>query len=489
MITLYNTLTRRKESFIPIEDGKVKMYVCGPTVYDVPHVGHARSAYVFDVIRRYFEYRDFNVCLVRNITDVDDKIIKKALSELEEMSEGILPVQLKLRTKEVVKRYLDIYHREMDVLGIKPPSVEPKATENIPKMIEFIKRLIDKGAAYVAGGSVYFSVENFPGYGKLSHQHKDEMLSGVRIEPDENKKYPLDFALWKEAKETEPFWESPWGKGRPGWHIECSVMSTALLGEEFDIHGGGLDLIFPHHENEIAQAQAATGKKFANYWMHNGLLTVEGEKMSKSLGNYITISDFLEKYKDADLLKISFLMSHYRSPMDYCEEKMKAARNSKERILIFFDKVKRLGKNAHGRSKENTQTIIMTRRIMADLQEAFNKAMDDDFNTPEALSVIFEAVKIGNDHLADPKFSAEEKLYIGDAVKNYILRAAEILGLSLNPLMLETGESKKIEELVKSREEARLRKDYSASDRIRKELADLNVVVEDTPEGPVWRMK
>ena len=390
MINLYNTLTRKKEKFRPLEEGKIKMYVCGPTVYDVPHIGHARSAYIFEIVRRYFEHAGYEVFFVRNVTDVDDKIINKASEELKEISEGFTGNQLRQRVTEVAVRYLDIYHREMDMLGIRPPTVEPKATESIGEMIKFVESLIEKEYAYVVGGSVYFSVEKFKEYGKLSNQDKEQMMHGVRIGPDEKKEHPLDFALWKEAKEGEPSWESPWGAGRPGWHIECSVMSTNILGKAFDIHGGGLDLIFPHHENEIAQAEAATGKTFANYWMHNGLLSVNGEKMAKSLKNYITISDFLNKHKDPDLLKIFFLSSHYRSPVDYSDEKIDEAKRSKERIMIFLDKVSRLAQEVPASPEESVALEAMDKaqRIANDLQEKFESAMNDDFNTSTALSVI-----------------------------------------------------------------------------------------------------
>ncbi|MBU0682767.1 MAG: cysteine--tRNA ligase, partial [Candidatus Omnitrophica bacterium] len=347
MITIYNTLTRRKEEFKPLEEGKVRMYVCGPTVYDVPHIGHARSSYIFDWIRRYLEYSGFRVCYVRNVTDIDDKIIKKAAGELKKRKITGTDVLCR-KVKEVADYYLEIYHSQMSEMGINGPDLEPKATENISQMIEFISVLIEKGCAYEVEGNVYFSVENFAGYGKLSNRDKEQMMSAVRIDLDKRKKYPLDFALWKSVKKDEPFWESPWGKGRPGWHIECSVMSTSIFGAHFDIHGGGLDLIFPHHENEIAQAEAATGKDFANYWIHNGLLTVENEKMAKSLGNYITITDFLKKYKDPDFLKIAFLNSHYRSPMDYSDERMEESRRVKERIVVFFDKVNKLQSRCSG---------------------------------------------------------------------------------------------------------------------------------------------
>jgi cysteinyl-tRNA synthetase len=492
MITLYNTLTRRKEKFKPMEEGKVRMYVCGPTVYDVPHIGHVRSAYSFEIIRRYFEYTGFNVYFVRNVTDIDDKIINKAISELEDIGEGISSNRLKERVSEVALRYLDLYHQQMDVLGIRPPTAEPKATEKIPEMIKFIETLIGKGYGYVVGGNVYFSVEKFAEYGKLSNQNRDEMLHGVRIEPDEKKRYPLDFALWKEAKPEEPFWESPWGKGRPGWHIECSVMSTELLGAQFDIHGGGLDLIFPHHENEIAQAEAATGKPFANCWIHNGLLTVGGEKMAKSLGNYITVVDFLEKYRDPDLLKIIFLNSHYRSPVDYSDEKVDEARRSKERIMIFFDKADRIMREYADEKQEAAKeldagAVEKAQDVVNDLHERFNEVMDDDFNAPGALAVIFEAVRIGNDYLANRGIPLVERAHMAGAIKNYILRFADVLGLALSSLKLEEEEVREIEHLVTMRENARKEKDYAASDKIRRELAKRGVTVEDTPEGPVWR--
>lgn len=489
MITLYNTLTRNKEEFKSLEKGKVRMYVCGPTVYDVPHIGHARSTYVFEVIRRYFEHVGYEVLFVRNVTDIDDKIINKAASELSEIDEGFSGSQLKERVKDVASRYLDVYHREMDMLGMRPPVVEPKATESIQEMIKFIETLIQKEYAYVAGGSVYFSVEKFGEYGKLSNQDKEQMMHGVRIEADEKKRHPLDFALWKEAKEKEPFWESPWGKGRPGWHIECSVMSTGILGKHFDIHGGGLDLIFPHHENEIAQAEAATGKTFANYWMHNGLLSVNGEKMSKSLGNYITISDFLEKHKDPDLLKIFFLMSHYRSPVDYSDDKIDEARRSKERIMIFFDKADRAASENESSATDPAalEAVEKAQRALGELQEKFKNAMNDDFNTSAALSVIFEAVHTGNECLSDEKMTPAEKESMVRAIKSFLMRFGEVFNLSLKVAKVDKEEIAIIEDLVNKREEARKNKDFAAADKLRDELAKKGVVVEDTPEGPVWR--
>ncbi len=494
MIKIYNTLTRKKEEFRSIQAGKINMYVCGPTVYDVPHIGHARSSFIFDFIRRYLEYAGYEVMFVRNVTDVDDKIIKKASDELTELGEDISFSKLKDRAKDVAERYLEIYHQQMDIFGIRPPSIEPKATESIQDMIKFIELLIEKGCAYASGGSVYFSVDKFESYGKLSNRDVDDMLHGVRIDVDENKKYPLDFALWKKVKEGEPYWESPWGKGRPGWHIECSVMSTKLLGGRFDIHGGGLDLIFPHHENEIAQSEAATGETFANCWIHNGLLTVNGEKMSKSLGNYITITDFLDQHKDPDLLKIAFLTSHYRSPMDCSDDRLKEAARTKERIMIFMDKVERLVSSPEGSvGPDDEEKCIEEMTAMQgevnSLQEKFEEAMNDDFNSSQALSVIFEAVKKGNDLLSDESRSVCSRGQTASVLKNFILRFCNVLGLSLQPIEVDEDLGAKVEALIARRQEARKNKDFAEADKIRDELTELDVVVEDTPNGPVWRKK
>ncbi len=482
MITIYNTLSRQKEEFIPLKKGMVKMYVCGPTVYDVPHIGHVRSSYIFDWIKRYLEFSGFRVYFVRNVTDVDDKIIKKAQDELTEENRSFSEF-LTEKTREVAERYLEIYHQRMQVMGISPPSAEPKATENIREMIKFIKKLIKKGYAYVSEGSVYFSVEKFIGYGKLSGQSKDEIISGARVAPEFGKKDPLDFALWKRAKADEPFWKSPWGNGRPGWHIECAVMSTKILGDNFDIHGGGLDLIFPHHENEIAEAEAATGKAFANYWIHNGLLTVRAEKMSKSLGNFVTVDEFLKKWEDTDILKIVFLNSHYRSPVDFNDKKLNEARRIKERIMIFIDKAAKLEAKAEGKAASNADLNKMANA----LKEKFKKAMDDDLNTPLAMSVIFETVKKGNDFLERKNIPHEEKVSAIRVLKKQLLEFTDIFGLRFAKQEIDVGELQEIEELVASREKAREKKDYSEADRIRKALKDKNIVVEDTEAGPVWR--
>ncbi|MBD3295815.1 MAG: cysteine--tRNA ligase [Candidatus Omnitrophica bacterium] len=488
MISIYNTLTRKKEELRPIEEGRIRMYVCGPTVYDVPHIGHARSAYVFDVIRRYLRHAGYDVCFVRNVTDIDDKIIGKAVAELEELGEKVIPSRLEKRVREVAEKYLDIYHKELEVLGIEPPTEEPRATENIEEMIQFIRVLIEKDKAYVSKGNVYFSVEKYTGYGKLSNRDLEQMTQGTRVAVDDSKAHPLDFALWKSVKEGEPYWESPWGPGRPGWHIECSVMSTGILGPSFDIHGGGLDLIFPHHENEIAQAEAGTGQPFANYWMHNGLLTVNGEKMSKSLGNFITIPDHLEKYPDPDLIKLAFLTSHYRSPMDHSEKKMREMGKVKERIMIFIERAERAAPAA-GDVDVDAELLLRAQDASAAFQEKFERAMRDDFNTPEVISAIFEAVKWGNERLADDSLIPVAKAALTLPLKNSILKLADVLGLSLRRVKVDELEADRIERLVRQREAARGEKDYARADRIRDELIEIGIIIEDTPEGPVWRQK
>ena len=466
--------------------GKISMYVCGPTVYDVPHIGHARSAYVFDVARKYFSYRGYEVIFVRNVTDIDDKIIARAAEGIK--TSGSLPSGevLSEASRAVAEKYLDVYHRQLDMIGIEPPTYEPRATENIKEMIEFAEGLIEKGYAYVSDGSVYFDVRKFDTYGKLSNRNKDELLHGVRKCVDERKEHPLDFALWKSSKSGEPFWESPWGPGRPGWHIECSVMSIKLLGEQFDIHGGGLDLVFPHHENEIAQSEAATGKSFAAYWMHNGLLTVRGEKMSKSLGNYITISDFLAKYPDPDILKISFASSQYRSPVDYSDEKMEEAARSKERILIFLDKVEKVSGDI---SLTGEKDLSGEEGPAGVLRREFEGAMDDDLNTALAVAAIFKAVKAGNDILsrgpgADGKFSGEIV-----KLKELVLECAGVLSLTLSKPDVGTDIKEKVRLLVEERTRAREDKNYEKADAIRAKLAEMGVAVEDVSGGSEWRKK
>ena len=466
---IYNSLTRKKEDFSPLEKGRVGMYVCGPTVYDEPHIGHARSAYIFDVIRRYLEYKGYKVKFVRNVTDVDDKIIEKAKSVASRQSPVASLVEA---TQEVSKKYLESYHNDMDLLRIKKPDAEPKATEYIPKMIKFIELLVEKGAAYTAGGDVYFDIRKAKDYGKLSNQNLEKMEVGARIAPGEKKKDPLDFALWKAAKDNEPSWSSPWGRGRPGWHIECSVMSSDILGDEFDIHGGGIDLIFPHHENEIAQSQGA-GKKFAGCWIHNGLLTINGEKMAKSLGNFISIKDFIAAYKDPDYLKLLFLNTHYKHPVDYTKEKIEEMKAQKGRFGILLEKIDRLDQKTEKRKNEKTKAGT------ENFRKLFEEAMDDDFNTPLALAALFDLVTYANKHIET------EEVY---AIKKMLLDLSGVLGLDLSRSIPSSGMNEKsIIKLVTERDKARAAKDFKKSDDIRKELSDKGIILEDTKDGTVWR--
>ncbi len=464
-IFIYNSLSRKKEELIPIKPQEIKMYVCGPTVYDEPHIGHARSAYIFDLIKRYLTYKGYKVKFVRNVTDVDDKIINKAKEEYpgEDLNSSF---------KKVADKYLLAYHEALSSLGIEESGViEPKASEYIPKMIKFIQGLIDNGAAYAARADVYFDVTKAKNYGKLSGQSLEKMESGVRVAPNENKRNPLDFALWKGAKENEPAWNSQWGKGRPGWHIECSVMSSDILGDEFDIHGGGIDLIFPHHENEIAQSEGA-GKKFARYWIHHGLLTINGQKMAKSLGNFITVKGFLDKYKKTDLLKLLFLSMHYSHPVDYTDEKIQEVRHSLERVGILWGKLDMpLGKNPFAKAPKELE----------DVRSKFIKAMDDDFNTPQALAAIFDLVNIANKNIDHQNFV----YYAGLILKEL----TNIFGLEL-----EKGAGSKdlqagVNVLINQRNEARKKKDFKRSDEIRKELAAKGIILEDTKDGTSWRRK
>ncbi len=486
-IHIYNSLTRKKEEFFPLNQPQIKMYVCGPTVYDQPHIGHARSAYIFAVIKRYLEYKGYKVLFVRNVTDVDDKIIDKARREFQ--SED-----LNTAFKKVADKYLALYHRALEKLGINfgdSGIIEPKASEYIEKMVLFIEGLINKGAAYSAGGDVYFDITKAKDYGKLSHQSLDKMEIGARVAPGEHKKNPYDFALWKSAKEDEPCWVSPWGKGRPGWHIECSVMSSDILGDEFDIHGGGLDLIFPHHENEIAQSEGA-GKKFARYWIHHGLLTINGQKMSKSLGNFVTVSDFLLQYKNANILKLFFLSTHYAHPVDYTEEKIKEAKSALERITILLGKI--------GQAAPSSPVLQFPGKKNKEIEDSKNEfiaAMDDDFNTPKALASIFNLANLTNKNIDDLDFIYNAK----DALKELL----ELLGLSFKPEALhitiadsinlgdnmslslnENWIDKKINERINLKTE----KKYSEADKIRKVLEEKGIILEDTKDGKTtWRRK
>jgi cysteinyl-tRNA synthetase len=464
-VKIYNSLTRKKEDLIPIRSGSIGMYVCGPTVYDEPHIGHARSAYIFDCIRRYLAFKGFKVTFVRNVTDVDDKIIEKARAVVSSSPPAI---RLEDSVKEVSKKYLDAYHEDMALLGIGLPDREPKATEYIPKMVSFIEELIKKGCAYESGGDVYFDIKKAKQYGKLSNQNIEMMESGARVSPGEKKRDALDFALWKKAKEGEPSWPSPWGPGRPGWHIECSAMSGDILGDEFDIHGGGVDLIFPHHENEIAQSEGA-GKKFARYWLHNGLLTIDNEKMAKSLGNFISIKGFMAKHRDADILKLLFLNTHYRHPVDYTEEKIAEMKTQKERFVILTKKLEGL----------SDQRSRITDHVIEAFIQRFKEAMDDDFNMPLALACMFDLVNFTNKNISDEGTAAQAKLAL--------MQLSSVFVLDLEPKDGQLGAA--VEKLIKERDDARAKKDYKRSDEIRVKLAGMGVILEDTKDGTTWRKK
>jgi cysteinyl-tRNA synthetase len=471
MIRLTNTLTEKKEEFKPLEEGVVRLYVCGPTVYDHAHVGHARSAVVFDVIRRWFEYRGYKVIFVRNYTDIDDKIIKRSKEE------GI-PWQ------EVARKYIESYEEDMRALNVKEPTYKPKVTEHIREIVEMIDGLIEKGYAYEADGDVYFSVEKFPEYGKLSKRKTEELLAGARVEPGENKRNPLDFALWKKSKEGEPGWKSPWGVGRPGWHIECSAMSMKYLGETMDIHGGGLDLVFPHHENEIAQSESYTGKTFARYWVHNGFVMINHEKMSKSLGNFFTVKEVLKRFSP-DVVRLFLLSTHYRSPIDFSFERLEETKRALNRVMNFLNSVevvKELPLDEEGEPADLNP---------AQTKREFEEAMDDDFNTAKALGAVYDLVKRAN----LIKDRAIKRQRISKEERGQLLEAAQTVRELLKTLGLRLEEEKKsgeVEEeliklLIEVRGELRKKKEFELADKIRDRLKELGIVLEDLPTGTVYK--
>jgi cysteinyl-tRNA synthetase len=473
-VRIYNTLTRRKEELVPLRAGEIRIYVCGVTVYDLSHVGHARSALVFDVIRRYLRWRGFQVRFVRNFTDVDDKIIRRA------QEEGVSP-------QEVSERYIEEYRKDMAALGVLEADVEPRATEHIPQMIRLVERLLQAGIAYRLDGDVYFEVRRFPRYGRLSGKNLEELRAGARVEVDERKRDPLDFALWKASKEGEPAWPSPWGPGRPGWHIECSAMSMHYLGESFDIHGGGEDLVFPHHENEIAQAEAATGRPFVRYWIHNGFVNLGDEKMSKSLGNILTVKELVRQH-DPEALRLYLLGTHYRNPVEFTPERVGEAARALERFRSLTEEAARLA--ARGAPAPGDDQGLLDE--VAAARSRFESAMDDDFNTPQALGALFD--------LASLLHAFRQRLLQGQAAAGpflvgvgEVVSLGRVLGLfqeATRPATAIPAELRaRIEALVEERDRARQRRDWATADRLREELGRLGVLLEDGPQGTTWRLR
>ena len=471
---IYNTYTRQKEEFKPIEENKVKMYICGPTVYNYVHIGNARPVLFFDLVHRYFNYLGYEVDYVSNVTDVDDKIIKKALEEHVE-------------SDVISKRYIEECKKDMEGMNVRPATKHPLATEEIFGMLEMIQTLIDKGHAYAAkDGTVYFRVKSFKDYGKLSHKNLDELQSGfreIKVTGEEGKEDPNDFVLWKPKKEGEPYWESAWCKGRPGWHIECSVMAKRYLGDQIDIHAGGEDLIFPHHENEIAQSEAANEKPFATYWMHNGFLTIDSQKMSKSLNNFFTVREIAEKY-DLQVLRFFMLSAHYRSPLNFSEDLMEASKNGLDRILTAIERLGELeakkGENAQtgeGTMKNEEAQAI---KALQELTAKFEAAMEDDFNTADAVAALFEMVKLAN-------ISAKEEssaLFV-HTLKEEICRLCDVMGILTERKKEMLDEE--IEQMIADRQQARKNKDFAQADAIRAKLSAMGIILEDTREGVKWK--
>ena len=464
---LYNTMSKQKEEFVPIEEGKVKMYVCGPTVYNFIHIGNARPMIVFDTVRRYFEYKGFDVNFVSNFTDVDDKIIKKANEE------GVT-------AEEISKRYIAECKKDMNGMNVKPATKNPLATEEIGGMVEMIQSLIDKGYAYEKNGTVYYRTRQFKEYGKLSHKNLDDLRSGNRsllVSGEDEKEDPLDFVLWKPKKEGEPAWKSPWSEGRPGWHIECSEMSKKYLGEQIDIHAGGEDLVFPHHENEIAQSEAANGKEFAKYWLHNAFLNIDNKKMSKSLGNFFTVREISEKY-DLQVLRFFMLSAHYRSPLNFSSDLMEAAKSGLDRIITATNNLKFLADNAKTATLTDIEDDALTKT--QNYVAAFEKAMDDDFNTADAIAAIFDLVK----HANTTANGDSSKAYVS-ALYELIVKLADVLGIVVEKKeeLLDAD----IEALIQERQAARKERNFTRADEIRDELLAKGIILEDTREGVKWK--
>lgn len=480
---IYNTMTGKKEDFVPLREGFAGIYACGVTVYDVCHIGHARSAIVFDIIRRYLKFRGYDVRFVKNFTDIDDKIINRAKKE------GI-------PWDEVARKYTEKYCEDMGRLGVQSADVEPKATEHIPEIIELVKGLMDKGFAYEIDGDVYFEVNRFSDYGKLSGRNLSDMMAGARVDVDERKRNPMDFALWKSSKEGEPSWESPWGPGRPGWHIECSAMSMKHLGESFDIHGGGADLIFPHHENEAAQSEAFTGKPFVKYWMHNGFITVDREKMSKSLGNFFTIEEILDKF-DPEVVRFFLLQTHYRSPIEFSDGELVEAESSIDRYYLTLARMEEFIEKGPDKEK-TTEEERHLREAVSGFGARFGDAMDDDFNTALAIGHIYELIKETNRFLDGKPSGAGAKKLVGEAcgllketggVLNVFTRTPGQWNMALLSVKKIGLSEEDILSMINERNEARKAKDWARADRVRDELAIKGITLEDKPDCTLWRVK
>ena len=460
---IYNTLTRKKEEFIPIDKNEVKMYSCGPTVYDYFHIGNARPFIIFDTMRRYLEFSGYKVKFVQNFTDVDDKMIKRANEE------GIT-------VKELGERFIAEYFEDAKALGIQEATIHPKATENIDAIIAVIEKLIENGYAYNVDGNVYFSTKKFDGYGKLSHQPLDDLEAGARIDINEHKNDPMDFALWKAQKPGEPAWESPWGMGRPGWHIECSAMVNKYLGETIDIHSGGQDLIFPHHENEIAQSECANCKPFSNYWMHNGYININNQKMSKSLGNFFTVRDIRKKY-ESEVIRFFMLSAHYRNPINFADTLMEQAKSAVERVYTCLENLDFLLSNSEEKDVCEKCGVISAK--LDECRQKFIDAMDDDLNTADAIAAIFDIV-----YLANTEITADAAKQVIEKAINLIHELGAVLGLFMKDTKKTLDEE--VEELIQKRNEARAAKNWAEADAIRDKLKEMNIVLKDTPNGVQW---
>lgn len=461
-IQLYNTLTRKKETFVPLEEGKVKMYVCGPTVYNYIHIGNARPAIVFDTVRRYLEYRGYDVKYVSNFTDVDDKLIRAA----NQLGEDV---------PTIANRFIEAYFEDVLALGCKKADVHPRVMENMDIIIDFISQLIEKGYAYESEGDVYYRTRHFEEYGKLSHQPIDELQAGARIEVGEKKEDNLDFALWKAAKEGEIFWESPWGPGRPGWHIECSAMAKKYLGETIDIHAGGQDLTFPHHENEIAQSEALSGKIFSRYWMHNGYINIDNEKMSKSLGNFVLVHDIIKQI-NPQVLRFFMLSVHYRNPINYSQELLESTTAALDRLTTSYQNLKHRRENSANLTENNQEWLDKISRH----RDEFIEAMDDDFNSAKAISVLFELSKLANYYLMEKNTAVE----VIDAFTAQFEELFAVLGLTFEQEELLDEE---IDALIEQRIQARKDRNFQLADQIRDQLKEMNIILEDTPQGTRWK--